>query len=106
MSVVYARKEKTYIWSDNNETHKAGWVPIYEPLDTDGEGPRGWYAIKRPLNISLPVDPAYPFYWVKVGDTVEKYSEPEPVPTPVSHGDVTDWEVAESIVTILKWLRQ
>ena len=99
--IVYARKEKTYIWSDNNSSHKAGWVPIYEPLDTDGERPSGWYAIARPLHISLPIDPSYPDYWVKVGDTVAEVPPPEPDPILIS-----DTDAAVAIIALLKWWKQ
>lgn len=103
--IVYARKEKTYIWSDNNGTHKAGWVPIYEPLVTPGEGPAGWYAIARPLNISLREHPSYPDYWVKVGDTSAKV-EPAPTPEPIPREFISDTDAAVAVIALLKWFKQ
>jgi len=108
--VIYARKEGTYIWSDNNGTHKAGKVPQYEPLFTHGEKPDGWYSIERPKNLSLAPDSSYPSYWVKVGDTVKEVpgEVPGPAPSPTEEEPltVTDEGLAVAIITILKWFKQ
>lgn len=109
--IVFARKEGTYIWSDNNGTHKAGKVPLHEPLFTDGERPSGWYLLTaRPRNLSLPENPSYPDYWVKVGDTVNEVSVPDPDPGDndpgLVIGEVSDNDLAIAIVVFLKWLKQ
>jgi len=99
--IVYARKVKTYIWADNNGTHKAGWVPRGTPLYTSGEHPRGWYGLnERPLELSLPPDPLYPDYWAKVGDTI-----PDIAPVPEPLGGPTDADVAAAVVVLLRWFR-
>ena len=105
--IVYARKDKTYIWNDNNGTHKAGWVPLFTPLVTGGEKPAGWYAIARPIDLSLSPDPIYPEYWVKVGDTTEATDPtPEPTPEPTPGEVISDAQAAVSIIALLKWWKQ
>ena len=106
--LVYAKKEGTYIWSDNNGSHKAGKVPLHEPLFTHGEKPSGWYAINRPDNLSLPVQPGYPDYWVKVGDTVlHPGDDPDPTPDPTpDSGSVSDADAADAIVRLIRYFKQ
>ena len=109
--IVYARKEGTYIWSDNNGSHKAGKVPLHTPLFTSGEYPSGWYALnERPANLSLSPQPSYPHYWVKVGDTLAGLPEEfEPIPEPpviLAPGGVTDAEAIAAIFMLFKWFKQ
>lgn len=110
--IVYARKSPTNIWSDNNKAHKAGKVPLHEPLEVISES-GGCYAIKRPATISLPPQPNYPNYWVATGDVLDEM----PVTTEPSDGsesdgpglvigEVSDNDLAIAIVVILKWLKQ
>lgn len=108
--IVYAKKEGTVIWSDNDGTHKAGRVPLHESLVVLSESNISWYAIARPVNISLPVQPAYPDYWVKRGDVLTELPAdgPEPSPEPEEEpvGSVTDEQAAAAIVTLLRWLKR
>jgi hypothetical protein len=111
--IVYAIKEGTVIWSDHRSVHKAGRVPLHEPLTVISESVGGWYAIDRPANLSLPEDPNYTKHWVKTGDTTARISDP--VDPPVDPGapdpglvigEVSDNDLAIAIVVILKWLKQ
>jgi len=100
--IVYAKKEGTIIWSDNNKTHKAGRVPIHTMLIVlSVKAQAGWYSIKRPLRLSLEPNPKYPDYWVRIEDTVTSFEE-EPPPPLVG---VTDEDAAQAILTLLKWLK-
>jgi len=104
--IVYARKEGTVIWSDNNKSHKAGRVPIYTPLLILKES-GGCYKIERPENISLPFDPNYPSCWVATGDCVSAFTEDAPPdPDPEDDECITEIEVAVALTVVLKWLKQ
>ena len=109
--IVFAIKEGTTIWSDNNGDHKAGRVPLHQPLLVLEKKNEKWYSIARPGNLSLPTQPNYPDYWVKKSDTLlvkpapEPEPEPDPEDPPAPQGDVSDMEAAQAIVTLLKWMR-
>ena len=108
--LVYAVKEGTVIWSDHRSVHKAGRVPKGQSLTVISTKVGGWYSIDRPANLSLPGDPMYPKYWVKVSDTVETIIVPDqgpvldPIPAPL--GTVTDMSAAVALLTIMKWWKQ
>ena len=100
--VVYAVKEGTVIWSDNNKTHKAGRVPLHEPLNVLADKGE-WFIIERPLNISLPEQPGYPNYFVRASDTIGYVIEGGAAITPAV--GITDKDAADAILTLLKWLK-
>lgn len=106
--IVYALKEGTVIWSHHDDSHKAGRVPQYTALTVIKEV-GSHYRIDRPDNITLPPDPDYPNYYVKIGDTLADVpvAPIDPVlPDPIEEGEVTDEGMAVAIITILKWMRQ
>lgn len=105
--IVFARKEGTIIWSDNNSTHKAGRVPIDEPLTVLAEK-TDWLAIERPGNLSLEPQPGYPNYWVKRDDTIAEAAVevPDPEPEPWVPDKVSDTSAAAAVLTLLKWFKQ
>ena len=109
MTTVYAAHIDTVIWSDNKKVHKAGKVPLGEPLRIIRVY-INWRKIERPANISLPVNDAYPDYWVHANDVV--YTDPMPVPEdppvdpPPEPGDIPEEEVAAAILLLLRWLKQ
>lgn len=107
MSIIYAKQDGTIIWSDNNEVHKAGRVPVGEVLEVLSES-GSWFNIKRPANLSLPENPSYPHYWVRAEDVSflpipDGYEEP-PVVTPGT--EVTSEQVAEALIVVLTWFKQ
>lgn len=104
--IVYAIKENTTIWSDNNATHKAGRVPLHQPLRVKSDSNQSWYAIERPDNISLPPQSDYPDYWVKRSDVLLSIVTPDPEPEPDPVWFVSDQHLADAIVTIMKWFKQ
>ena len=107
--IVYAIKEGTVIWSDNDGIHKAGRVPLHEPLSVTSSSNMKWYAINRPANLSLEANRDYPDYWVKRSDVISAIPVviPEDPSEPVRpFFGPTDEAAAVAIVTILKWLKQ
>jgi len=112
MTTVYARVEGTIIFSDNNGTHKAGRVPINTPLEVIKTS-NFWYAIERPINLSLPENPSYPSYWVRAIDimlspagVVEEPRDPG-IPIPPWHSDViTDEAAAAAMLTLIRWVKE
>lgn len=92
-----------YVWGDRRKVHKQGKlvkdvVPIF--LETY----QGMSKI-RPLAPEVfgktEVQPDYPDYWIDPNDLVEQ--EPTP-PTPV--GTVSDEELANALVVVIKYIKQ
>jgi hypothetical protein len=114
METIYAARVDTPIWSDRSKIHKAGKVPIYEPLTVINQYSENWFSIERPVDISLPADPLYPNYWAHLDDVIlalpgedpGPIPDPDPNPIPAPEELVTDKEVALAILTILRWYKQ
>ena len=108
--IVYAIKEGTTIWSDNNADHKAGRVPLHQPLTVISERNQSWYAIRRPSNLSLQPQENYPDYWVKRSDVLLVLPTPPitpPITPPVTpSGPITDAMAAQALVVLIGWLKQ
>lgn len=111
MAIVYAAHADTIIYSDLGRRHKAGRVPLHEPLIVLSVY-QNWYKIERPENISLDPDPAYPDYWVHNTDVIVSLPAPDPVPDPDPTpepdpipGVPTDEEAAVAVMILLKWLK-
>ncbi len=111
--MVYAAKEGTVIWSDHTNTHKAGRVPLHEPLTVIKANVGSHHKIARPDNLSLPHDPIYPHYYVKRSDVVDSFSD-LPIDPPadpgdddgLALGDISDNDAAIAMIVILKWFKQ
>lgn len=115
MTTIYAAYEGAVIWSDPNKVHKAGRVPLHEPLTVIQEMHQNWFVIERPENISLDPNPTYPDYWVYRTEIIEGLPVPDPIPTPDPTPDplpepdlesVSDEEAAGAILTLIKYYRQ
>ena len=103
MTTVYAATDETIIWSDNKRVHKAGRVPLHEPLTVIREY-GNWFEIARPANLSLPGAAAYPDYWVHFDDVIMiNPGDPQEPPDP---GNIPEEEVAFAILTVLRYLKQ
>lgn len=108
MTIIYAAIPDAVIWSDNKRVHKAGKVPLHEPLTVIRQYSQNWFKIERPTNITLDVDPIYPNYWVyrtQIINELPGESDPTPTPTPDSEL-ISDLDAAYSIITLLNWWRQ
>jgi hypothetical protein len=104
--IIYAATEGTVIYSDNKRTHKAGRVPLHEPLTVIKQYLENWFKIDRPANISLPEDPNYPNYWVHREQIIETIPDPQDPPPEPDPENISDFEAAAAIVTLIKYLKQ
>ncbi len=109
MVIIYAVQDEAIIWSDNHKVHKAGRVPLHEPLFVIRSYGQNWFEIRRPVNLSLPENTAYPDYWVHRDDITEDLPapipdpDPDPEPTP---DEISDDDAAVASLTVIKWYRQ
>lgn len=104
--IIYAAFSNTVVWSDNKRIHKAGKVPLHEPLTVISEYAQHWYRIERPTNITLAENPSYPNYWI-YGDQIleELPGDPDPNPEP-EPGTISDADAAAALILFLKWWKQ
>ena len=117
--MLYANiSPETQIWSDRNETHKAGRVPYGQPLEEINLY-NHWWRIERPANLMLggepaPLDPNYPNYFVHENDVTSENPIPEPPPEPeppppdggMPDVPITDEEAGAAFVLLMKWISE
>lgn len=109
MATLFAKVPYAYVWGDNNGTHKQGKAYPWQPLVVLKEN-KDWVKIE-PLELDRKVDRSeYPDFWVRKVDVSTAIQTPPPAAppppsSPLPAPTVGEQEVAQAIITILKWIR-